>query len=61
MWMSANEIYSYLNLDPVSMGNELGWDINNDGQLEFDISSTISEDDEPCLTIQFMTKPRDRY
>jgi len=61
MWMSANEIYGYLDLDPVSMGNELGWDINNDGQLEFDISSTISEDDEPCITIKFMTKPRERY
>lgn len=58
--MTLNEIYDYLDLSHVSMGNELEWDINRDGSLDFDIGSCISEDDEPCITIKFNAKPRQR-
>lgn len=60
VWMSLNEIYDYLGLDSVDCGNELGWDINRDGRLAFDISTCMSEDDEPCISISFNARPRNR-
>ena len=60
MWMSLNEIYDYIGLEHVSCGSELGWDINKDGKLNFDISTQMSEDDEPCITIKFNARPKDR-
>lgn len=60
-WMSLNEIYDYLDLDPVSVGREIGWDRNKEGILEFDISTCMSEDDEPCISINLMTTVRSEY
>ena len=58
--MSLNEIYDCLGLDHVINGGELGWDRNRDGQLEFDISTCMSENDDPCITISFRAKPNFR-
>ena len=60
-YLSLNEIYGHLNLEPVSNGRELGWDLGYNGQLEFDISTCMSEDNEPCLSIAFSATPRPRY
>ena len=60
MTMSLNEIYDCLGLDHVDVGGEVGWDINKDGKLEFDISACLSEDDEPCITIGFKARPNYR-
>jgi len=58
--MSLNEIYDCLDLEHVSAGGQIGWDRNKDGKLEFDISTCMSQDDEPCITIQFNAKPNFR-
>lgn len=61
MWMSLNEIYGYIGLPPVNMGNSQGYDLGTDGLLEFDISTCMSENEEPCLTFTFHVTPRPRY
>jgi hypothetical protein len=61
MWMSLNDIYGYIGLPPVNMGNSQGYDLGNDGLLEFDISTCMSDNDEPCLTFTFHATPRPRY
>ena len=61
MWMSLNEIYGYIGLPPVKMGNSQGYDLGTDGLLEFDISTCMSENEEPCLTFTFHVTPRPRY
>ena len=60
MWMSLNEIYGFMDLDPISIGGECGWDINTDGEFGFDISTTMSDDDTPCITVNFITSSRPR-
>lgn len=61
MTMSLNEIYDCLGLDHVSVGSEIGWDRNKDGKLEFDISACLSDDDEPCITVNFNARANYRY
>jgi len=61
MWMSQNEIYDYIGLPHVSTGNSMGYDLGNNGILEFDISSCIADDGQPCLTFAYNATPRPRY
>lgn len=61
MWMSLNEMYGYIGLPPTSLGNSQGYDLGNNGILEFDFSTAMSENDEPCLTFSFNATPRPRY
>lgn len=60
-YLSLNEIYGYMDLGPVTTGKELGWDMGYQGKLELDISTCMSEDDEPCITFDFNAIPRPRY
>ena len=61
MWMSLNEMYYKLGVDSIAAGNELGWDINKDGLLNLEISTCLTDDDEPCLTFNFNATPRPKY
>jgi hypothetical protein len=60
-YLSLNEIYGIMDLGPVSTGRELGWDLGYQGKLEFDISTCMAEDDQPCITIDFNAIPRPKY
>lgn len=50
MWVSLNEFYYELGLEPTIPGNELGWNIDN-GMFEVSFTTTLSKDDRPCLVI----------
>jgi hypothetical protein len=60
-YLSLNEIYGYMDLAPVSMGKEVGWDMGYQGKLELEISTCMSADDEPCITFNFNALPRPKY
>ena len=58
MYVSVNELYSEIGLDPIpGMGDDLGWNVG-DGLIEIDYSSQLNERDEPCLVLGYRLAPR---
>ena len=57
MFLSLNDVYYELGLSPTTLGEELGWDVQN-GLLEFDFSSQLTEDGTPCLVLNYSIEPR---
>lgn len=57
--LSLNEFYDILGLDAISMGDDLGWDLNhgNREMLEMDYSSQLYKD-EPCLVLEYNVQPQ---
>lgn len=55
MWVSVNEYYDKLKLEPINAGEELGW--NSDYKVKLQYSSRLSEDGRPCLVVSFDTSP----
>lgn len=52
MTIQLNEFYSEIGLSPIKMGCELGWNIDNE-LIDVDITSTIADNGEPCLVIDY--------
>lgn len=57
MWIDLNDLYYELNLDVVSIGSVLGWDI--DTPLEASFSTQLSPKGEPCLVIDYSVVARE--
>ena len=57
MYISLNEFYYEIGLNGISIGDELGWNIDN-GYIEPDFSSQLAEDGTPCLVIGYYVRPR---
>ena len=60
MYMSLNDFYYELGLKPTRLGDELGWNIN-DGLIEVNFSSQLTEDGEPCLVMDYQIAPKYDY
>lgn len=60
-WVSLNDAYFLLHIPDISIGDDLGWDLNADGLIDFRISSCISGNDQPCLTINPSITPKYKY
>jgi len=64
MTMSLNDYYYELGLDSVSLGDIIGWDLE-DGMVEFKVGSILSDDGKPCIYLEPSIQPRhdfrDRY
>ena len=60
MYVSLNEFYDELELDHTDIGHQLGWNMD-DGLLEIDFSSQLTEDGEPCLVISYNHSPKYEY
>lgn len=56
-YISLNEFYYELGLDGVSIGDELGWNINT-GKIELDYSAQLDTDGIPCIVIDYMVAPK---
>lgn len=59
-YISLNDFYSELNLDPVGAGQELGWSIDK-GYIELEFSSHLNDDGTPCLVVGFARPPVHDY
>ena len=59
MYASLNDFYYRIGLDPMNLGEELGWTI--DGLIELKFSSRLSEDGQPCLVVNFESVPRSDF
>lgn len=58
MWVSLNEVYMEVGLEPIPIGYDIGWDVNRDGLVQFAINACITENDQPCITLDFTQDPR---
>lgn len=51
MYASQNDFYREIGLTPTKMGDELGW--NTDRLLELQFSSVLTEENKPCLAVDY--------
>lgn len=59
-YISLNEFYYEVGLDPSLIGDELGWNVSS-GLIELDFSSQLDTDGVPCLVIDYMFPPTRGY
>lgn len=55
-FISLNDFYYELGLRPIEMGDKLGWRAE-DGYFDVRFSSVLSEENVPCLSIEFNVGP----
>lgn len=60
MYVTLNEFYAELGLESIKIGDELGWCIDN-GYLELDFRSQLTDDGTPCLVIDYRVGPKYDY
>ena len=60
MYISLTEFYNEIGLEPTKISDDLGWDLD-DGLIELDISSQITDDGRPCIVIDYLVAPRYDY
>lgn len=60
MYISLNELYDELNLPHVSIGDDLGWNLNT-GTVEVDFSAHLAEGERPCVAIDYAVEPQFDY
>ena len=56
MYISLNEFYYEIGLNPTSIGDDLGWNIDH-GYIELNFSSQLTDDGNPCLVIDYQVAP----
>ena len=54
-YASLNDFYAYIGLDWVPTGDDVGW--NSDQMLELSFTTVLSDDQRPCIAIDFHTVP----
>ena len=61
MFVSINEMYNELGLDPIDpLGNSLGWNVER-GLLDIEISSLVANNGKPCLALNYSIEPYKLY
>jgi hypothetical protein len=60
MYISLNDYYYEIGLPSVSIGNDLGWNIDR-GYIDLEFSAQLTEDDRPCIVIGYGIAPRYDY
>lgn len=59
MYASLNDFYYRIGLDPMNLGEELGWTI--DSLIDLKFTSRLSEDGKPCLVVNYESVPRSDF
>ena len=60
MYISLNEFFDELGLDHISIGDDLGWNLDG-GLIDLDFSSQIADDGTPCLVVNYQVTPKYGY
>ena len=60
MYISLNEFYYEIGLNPTSIGDDLGWSIDS-GYIDLNFSSQLTDDGTPCLVIDYQVAPQYDY
>lgn len=59
-FVTLNQVYDELNLKSTKMGENIGWHID-DGLIEPEFSSHLTENGVPCLVLDYLSEPRYNY
>lgn len=59
MWLSLNELYDKLGMSGISLGDEVGWNV--DGFLDFHFTAKIADDGQPCIVVDHWRLPSGDY
>lgn len=57
MYCSLNDFYDLVGLPFTQLGFELGWNVN-DSLVEIEFSTQLSEDDIPCVVVNYSVTPK---
>lgn len=60
MYISLNEFYDEIGLDHISIGDDLGWNIER-GMIDLSFSSLVADDGTPCLVVDYQVSPKFGY
>ena len=55
MYVSLNDFYNEIGLEPINLGDEIGWNIDRRIDIAFELQE--SERDEPCFAIAYLQPP----
>lgn len=56
-FVTLNEFYDAIGLMPIKLGDDIGWDVNK-GMIDVSFSAQLSEDDTPCLVLNYTIEPK---
>lgn len=56
-FISLNELYLEIGLNPVELGDDLGWNIDK-SYIDMKFSAQLTENGEPCLVVDFSVAPK---
>ena len=59
-YLSLNDLYDELGLEPTSLGDSLGWNISG-GIIRWDFHPKLSPDNEPVLALDYINAPTYGY
>lgn len=57
MWISVNDLYDEIGLAHTSQGDMMGWDLDQ-GTIRISYSSQLTENEEPCLVLNYEVQPK---
>ena len=60
MYISLNEFYYEIGLGSISIGDDLGWNIDK-GYIDLDFSSHLADDGTPCVVLDYLLAPDYSY
>lgn len=56
-WLDINRFYDDIGLEPITLGDEMGWVATN-ALMELKFTSKLAKNDEPCLVVDYYASPR---
>lgn len=56
-YVSLEDFYNEIGLKPTKNSSSLGWNLN-DGLIEINISTCLTDDDQPCIVLDYNVAPR---
>ena len=60
-YISLSEFYDEIGLSHTAISDDIGWNINRDGQIAIDMPATKTDKGEPCLMLDYHVEPRYDY
>lgn len=60
-YISLSDFYDEVGLSHTAISDDIGWNINRDGQIIIDLPATKTDKGEPCLMLDYHVEPRYDY
>ena len=60
-YISLSSFYDEIGLSHTAISDDIGWNINRDGQIAIDMPATKTDKGEPCLMLDYHVEPRYDY